>query len=125
MIREFAFYAERDFSDRCTDQFARKKKDDDHNVFHVHMRPVTPGAAQDKWDDLWDRSFIRGKEYFASQRTSDCYLLYTHSEIRGYYLIDILYDPGAHSSLWAGAEGAELRNFYGEWAETFLTHGTL
>lgn len=125
LINEFTFWAEHEFDDRCTDLFSYKKKDDHYEVFHAHMRPVQVGDAQSEWDFLWDESFEKGKEFLASHRTSDCYLLYAHSANRGYYLIDILFDPGAHEKLWNSREGLELRKYYGDWAKDFLTHGTI
>lgn len=125
LIAEFTFWAERGFNDRCTDLFSYKKKDDLYRVFHAHMRPVQVGNSQSKWDALWDESYEKGREFLASRRRSDCYLMYTHSASRGYLLIDIIFDPGAHEKMWDSPDGLELRKFYGECAENFLTNGII
>ena len=123
LVAEFTFWAERGFDDRCTDMFSYKKKDDLYRVFHAHMRPVQVGSSQREWDALWEKSHERGKEFLASRRRSDCYLMYTHSANRGYLLIDIIFDPGAHEKMWDDPDGLELREYYGECAENFLTNG--
>lgn len=114
LIRRFS-----DWKDQGEDSsywFGQDKTDPKTELSHAHMAPVTSGPPKDEWDSFW-----RKKQVW--RRRSDCYVLYVHHKRLGYLLIDVLFDPGAHS-LWMPASKQLLEN-YEIVADNFLFNGTV